>query len=107
MEIFKGARKSGKTTRAIYWMLQNWPHGVVIVPDNSMRKWTMRFAADLTGLPPQTFDKNIDSAPTHPAGFGVGNPQKRFLIDEFYLLKPHQRDYLISTGKVIGYTCPL
>ena len=105
MQVFEGARKSGKTTRAIYWMLQNWPYGVVIVPDMQMRKWTMHFASKLTGLPPQTFQKNIDSAPVHPAGYGVGEPQERFLVDEFDLLKPHQRDYLISTGKVIGYTC--
>jgi hypothetical protein len=86
-------------------MLQNWPHGIVIVPDHAMRKWTTHFAAKLTGLPPQTFTKNIEIAPLHPSGYGYVNPQERFLIDEFDRLKPHQRDYLLSTGKVIGYTC--
>lgn len=104
MEVFAGDRGSGKTTRAILWMLQNWPDGVILQPDWHRVKYTRNLAVDLTGLPPECFIRNVTLYQALPL-WASGLKKRRYLLDEIRGFPEDVVRELTDSGKVVAYTC--
>lgn len=100
MEVFAGDRGSGKTTRAILWMLQNWPVGVILQPDWHRVKYARNLAVDLTGLPPECFIRKVTLYPHLALEW-----DERYLLDEIQDFPEGVVRELTDSGKVVAYTC--
>ena len=105
MEVWSGGRKSGKTTRAILWLLQNWEQGAVIVcPDHHRANYTIKTARQLTGLSYQALERRIIPA-TPEAVLKHTTPKQPFLLEDVDDSHPRDRKEIEHQRKVVAYTC--
>lgn len=104
MEVYSGPRKSGKTTRAILWLLQNWEDGIIVCADYSRTVHTIKQARELTGLSSVALNRRI--IPAKPeAVLTKTTPKNRFLLDDIQDFHPMDRQGIEQQREVVAYTC--
>ncbi len=104
-ECWTGGRRSGKTLRAILWLLQHWDEGAVIVCPNHQRALhTIKTARDLTGMPYKALERRIIPA-TPEAVLKHTYSKQPFLLEDVDDIHPTDLKEIERQRKVVAYTC--
>lgn len=104
MEAWAHGRQSGKTTRAVLWLLQNWEDGIIVCPTHMRTLHTRTQARDLTGLPGTLLVDRIITGNAEEI-LTRTTTKHRLLLEDIDDFHPYDRQGIELQREVVAYTC--